>query len=168
MQRHICVSGETGERDGEHCFQDVRGFQEYQIYMVSKNKDFPCGSAGEGSTCNVGDVSSMPGLGRSPGEGKGYPLQYSVLGNSMNSIVHGVKKSQTRLSAFHFRPSLVAELVKNLPAMQQTWVQFLGQEDPWRRKLKPTPVFWLGESHGERSLAGSSPWGRKSRTRLND
>ena len=42
--------------------------------------DFPCGSAGEESTCNVGDQGSIPGLGRSPGEGKGYPLQYSGLG----------------------------------------------------------------------------------------
>ena len=45
---------------------------------------FPCGSAGKESTCNVGDLSSIPGLGRSPGEGKGYPLQYSGLENSMD------------------------------------------------------------------------------------
>ena len=63
---------------------------------------FPCGSAGKESTCDVGDLGSIPGLGRSPGEGKGYPLQYSGLENSMDSIVHGVTKSQTRLSNFHF------------------------------------------------------------------
>ena len=63
---------------------------------------FPCGSAGKASTCNAGDLGSIPGLGRSPGEGKGYPLQYSGLENSMDSIVHGVTKSQTRLSDFHF------------------------------------------------------------------
>ena len=63
---------------------------------------FPCGSATKESTCNVGDLGSIPGLGRSPGEGKGYPLQYSGLENSMNCIVHGVTKSQTRLSDFHF------------------------------------------------------------------
>ena len=45
----------------------------------------PCGSAGKESTCNVGDVGSIPGLGRSPGEGKGYPLEYSGLENSMDS-----------------------------------------------------------------------------------
>ena len=58
---------------------------------------FPCGSAGR-VTCNVGDLGSIPGLGRSPGEGKGYPLQHSGLENSMDSTVHGVTKSQTRLS----------------------------------------------------------------------
>ena len=52
--------------------------------------------------CNVGDLGSIPGLGRSPGEGKGYPLQYSGLENSMDCIVHGVAKSWTRLSDFHF------------------------------------------------------------------
>ena len=49
----------------------------------------------------MGDLGSIPGLGRSPGEGKGYPLQYSGLENSMNYIVHGVTKSQTQLSEFH-------------------------------------------------------------------
>ena len=63
---------------------------------------FPCGSAGKESACNVGDLGSVSGLGRSPGEGKGYPLQYSGLENSMDYIVHGVTKSQTRLSNFHF------------------------------------------------------------------
>ena len=56
---------------------------------------FRCGSAGKGSTCNVGDLGSIPGLGRSSGEGKGYPLQYFGLENSMDCIVHGVGKSWT-------------------------------------------------------------------------
>ena len=59
---------------------------------------FPCGSAGKESACNVGDLGLIPGLGRSPGEGHGYPLQYSGLENSMDCIVHGVAKSQTPLS----------------------------------------------------------------------
>ena len=63
---------------------------------------FSCGSSGKESTCNVGELCSVPGLGRSPGEGKGYPLQYSGLENSMDCIVHEVAKSQTRLSNFHF------------------------------------------------------------------
>ena len=63
---------------------------------------FPCGSAGKESTCNVGDLGSIPGLGRSPGEGKGYPLLYSSLENSMDCIVHGATKSRTQLSDFHF------------------------------------------------------------------
>ena len=49
----------------------------------------------------MGDLGSVPGSGRSPGERNGYPLQYSVLENSMYCIVHGVAKSQTRLSEFH-------------------------------------------------------------------
>ena len=62
----------------------------------------PCGSAGKESTCNVEDLGSIPGLGRSPGEGKGYPLQYSGLENSMDYTVHGITKSRTRLNDFHF------------------------------------------------------------------
>ena len=53
------------------------------------------------------------------------------------------------------RASLVAQLVKNLPVMQETWVQSLGWEEPWRREWQPTPVFLPGESHGQRSLVGS-------------
>ena len=62
---------------------------------------FPCGSASKESACNAGDLDSIPGLGRSPGEGKGYPLQYSGLENSMDCIVHWVAKSLTLLSDFH-------------------------------------------------------------------
>ena len=65
---------------------------------------FPGGSAGKESACNVGDLVSILGLGRSPGEGKGDPLPYSGLENSMDYIVHGVTKSWTQLSNidFHF------------------------------------------------------------------
>ena len=63
---------------------------------------FPGGSAGKESACNAGDLDLIPGLGGSPGEGKGYPLQYSGRENSMNCIVHGVAKSQTQLSNSHF------------------------------------------------------------------
>ena len=54
---------------------------------------FPCGSAGKEPACNVRDLGLIPGLVRSPGEGKGYPLQYSGLENSMDCIVHGVTNS---------------------------------------------------------------------------
>ena len=57
--------------------------------------------------------------------------------------------------------SLVAQMVQNLPAMQETRVQSLGQEDPLERKWQPTPVFLLGKSHGQRSLEGYSPQGCK-------
>ena len=62
----------------------------------------PCVSAGKESSCNVGGLGSIPGLGRSPGGGKDYPFQYSGLENSTGCIVHGVKKSWTRLSDFYF------------------------------------------------------------------
>ena len=63
---------------------------------------FPCSLAGKESACNAGDLGLIPGLGRSPGEGKGYPLQYSGLEDSMDCIVHGVAKSRTGLSDVHF------------------------------------------------------------------
>ena len=71
-----------------------------RIKAVYVMQGFPCGSAGEESACNAGDLSSIPGLGRSPGEGKGNPLQYPDLENSMDRgawqvTVHGVTKSWT-------------------------------------------------------------------------
>ena len=71
-----------------------------------KVSNVPGGSAGKESVCNGGDLGSIPRLGRSPGEWKGYPLQYFGLENSMDCIVHGVTKSRTRLSYFHFKCSL--------------------------------------------------------------
>ena len=64
---------------------------------------FRCGSAGKESACNERDLGSIPGLGRSPGEEKGFPLQYSGLENSMNCIVHVVAKSWSQLRDFHFQ-----------------------------------------------------------------
>ena len=70
--------------------------------MQNPLEGFSCGSVGKESICNVGNLGSIPGLGRSPGEGKGYPFQYSGLENSMDYTVLGVTKSRTRLSDFHF------------------------------------------------------------------
>ena len=70
-----------------------------------KNKEaisFPDSSVGKESACNAGILGLIPGWGRSPGEGIGYPLQYSDLENSMVYMVHGVAKSQTQLSTFTF------------------------------------------------------------------
>ena len=92
---------------------------------------FPHSSVGKESTCNAGDPGSIPGSGKSTGEGIGYPLQYSWA-------------------------SLVSQLVKNLPAMWETWVQSLGWEDPLEKERLPTLVFWRGEFHGL-----YSPWGHK-------
>ena len=60
--------------------------------------------------------------------------------------------------------SLVAQMVKNPPAMWETWLRSLGWEDPLRREELPIPVFWPREFHGKRTLAGYSPWVAKSRT----
>ena len=70
--------------------------------MTSERKGFPGGSTGKDSACNVGDLGSIPRLGRSPRERNGYPLQYSGLENSMDYTVHGVTKSWTQLRDFHF------------------------------------------------------------------
>ena len=64
---------------------------------IHKGRDIPCGLAGKESALNAGDLGWIPGLGRSPGEGKGYPLQYSGLENSMDCIIHGVIESRTQL-----------------------------------------------------------------------
>ena len=84
-------------------------------------RDFPGGSDGKESTCDAWDLGSIPGLRRSPAEGKGYPLQYSCLENSMDrgawqAVVHGVAKSRTWLSNFHFFFSLRDKLIFKIPA----------------------------------------------------
>ena len=81
-------------------------------------------SVGKESTCNAGDPSSIPESGRSTGKGIGYSLQ-------------------------HFWASLVAQLVKNLPAMQETWVRSLGWEDPLEKGTHWPGLFWPGKFHGE-------------------
>ena len=63
---------------------------------------FPCGSADKESACNAGDLGSIPGLGRSPGGGKDYPLQYSGLENSIDYIVRGVTKSHSFITILQY------------------------------------------------------------------
>ena len=130
-------------------------------------RGFPSDSAGKQSTCNAGDLGLIPGLGRSPWEGKGYPFQYSGLENSRGCMTmydhvwpwgHKEPDRTERISLL-LGASLVAHSVKSLPEMQETQIQSLGQEDPWRRKWQPTPIFWPGKSCGWRILAGCSPWG---------
>ena len=90
---------------------------------------FPCGSAGKESACNAGDLSSIPGLGRSPGEEKGYPLQYSGLENSMDCIDHGVSKSQTQLSDFHFLDPQGVQYLLSFPSPSKGKSTTLSKKD---------------------------------------
>ena len=94
----------------------------YLIHSIN-SVSFPDSSVGKDSTCNAGDPSSIPGSGRSTEEGIGYPLQYSWV-------------------------SLVAQLVKNPPAMWETWVRSLGWEDPLEK----------GKATHSSILAWRSPW----------
>ena len=68
------------------------------ITYIDKTEDFLDSSVGKEFTCNAGDSSLIPGLGRSPGEGKDYPLQYSGLEHSLDCIVHGVAKSHSDMT----------------------------------------------------------------------
>ena len=83
----------------------------YFFHPVTFDLGFPGASAGKESAYNAGDLGLIPGLGRSPGEGKGYPLQYSGLENSMDCIGHGIAKSRTLLSNFHFTFNLSVVLI---------------------------------------------------------
>ena len=87
-----------------HClfFEITHLVSEHNKAQVLYVSGFPCGSAGKESACNVRDLSLIPGLGRSCGEGKGCSLQYSDLENSVDCIDHGVAKSWPWLSDFHF------------------------------------------------------------------
>ena len=113
----ICILLNHFAMHPKHCKSTVFQFKKYfktskislsspltlWSYLSHRIMGFPCHPAGKESTCNAGDPSSIPGLGRSPGKGKGSPLQYSGLENSMDCIVHGAAKSRTRLSDLHFR-----------------------------------------------------------------
>ena len=85
-----------------HIKDQINNKKNYHLLTTHSMLGFPGGSAGKESTYNARDLASIPVLGRSPGEGKGYPLQYSGLENSMDCIVHGVTKSRTRLRSFYF------------------------------------------------------------------
>ena len=109
------------------------------------------------------DLGSILGLGRSPGEGKGYSLQYPGLENSMNYLVHGVTNSWTWLSNFHFDILSLSfpcgAAVKNQTANAgdmrcelDPWVRKI----PWRRAWQPTPLLLPGESYGQQSLRATA------------
>ena len=103
-----CNAGDSGSIPGLGRSVE-KGWLLTQVFL-----GFLHGSASKESTCNVGDLGSIRGLGRSPGGRNSYPLQYSGLENSMDCIVHGVAKSQTRLSDFHFTSIQNKKLFKKL------------------------------------------------------
>ena len=107
--------------NNEFCLLDIDS--DNACYGWRHQCSFPGSSAGKESAYNVGDPGSIPGLGRSPGEWIGYQLQYSWV-------------------------FLVAQMVKNLPAMWETWVQSLGWEDPLEQSMATHPS----------SLAWRIPW----------
>ena len=112
----------------------------------SSTNDFPGGSDGKTSAYNAGDPGSIPGSGRSPGEGNGNPLQYSW---------PAPKKGLKEIWA-----SLVAQMVKRLPTVNpgfNPWVWKIS----WRRKRQPTLVLLPGKFQGQRSLVGYSGWDLK-------
>ena len=87
---------------------------------------FPDSSEGKESTYNEGDLGSIPGLGRSPGEGIGYPFQYSGLENSMDCIVHGVAKSWTQLSDFHTNSTIQTFVCINPTFIHTYWQDLIS------------------------------------------
>ena len=96
---------------------------------------FPGSSASEESAYNSGDPSTIPGSGRSPGKGSGYPLQYSWA-------------------------SLVAQMVKNPPMMRETWFSLWFGKIPQMMAWNPLQ-YCLENPHGQRNLAGDSSWGHR-------
>ena len=102
----------------------------FKIKEVQIKLGFPGGSDSKESACSAGDLGLIPGMGRSPGEGIGNPLQFSWA-------------------------RLVAQMVKNQSAMRETWVQSLGWENHLGEgAYQPTSIFLPGKTHGQRSLAG--------------
>ena len=137
---------------------------------------------------DVRGTGSSPGSGRSPGEVCGNPCQYSCRENPMDrgtwqAIVHGVVKNWTQMSIWaqpREREHLLStyglsrwfggeRIHMPMQEMQETWVQSLGWEDPLEEEMAThSPIFLPGESRGQRSLVGYSPWGCKSRVWLSD
>ena len=117
----------------------------YAIFPLAEG--LLCGSDGRASACNSGDLGSVPRSGRSPGEGIGYPLPYSWA-------------------------SLVAQMVKRLPAMRETWVRFLGREDPLEKEMaihSSTLAWKIQWTLAWKSLIGYTVHGvAKSPTRLSN
>ena len=109
------------------------------IKLTQREEGSPSSLDGKASACNAGDPGSIPGSGRSPGERNGNPLQYSCL-PAPHHPKEGLKET--------FRTSLVAQMVKHLPIVRETWVQSLGQEDLLEKEMETHSII----------LAWKIPW----------
>ena len=129
------------------------------VNWCSEGKTKPWSVAiGKESACNAGDLGSTSGLGRSPGEGKGYPLQYSGLENSMGCIVHGVAKSGTWLSDFHFHFIFLVSVLHHLRSVPSYWCDVLECG-----RVRARVFWWAGTiSASAPVLANSLPVGAES------
>ena len=151
---NFCISLELAPAP---CLQDLPHFHRFGCsFLYSQKFAFLCqplnvfgpgilSLAGKESACNVGDLGLNPGSGRSPGEGKGYPLQYFGLENSMDRIVHGVAKSQTRLSNFHFHSSHLPWEPHYVPGANPTTTFSTTTSICW--SLIPMTVMFLSLAH---------------------
>ena len=138
---------------------------------IQQKVGFPGGSDCKESACNAGDADSISGSGSSSGEGNDYPPQYSWLENSMDRGAWGLHSTGHKESdtiewltlSICTEASLVAQWQKVCGQFRRhrshPWVGKI----PWRREWQPTPVFLPGESCGQRSLVGYSPWGHRVR-----
>ena len=132
-----------------------------RVYLIL---GFPHSSVGKESACNAGDPGLIPGSGRSPGEGNGNPLQYSCLENPMDrgawqATVHGFTRVRHDLVTKPLPPHPYRfHLPMQVRPKRHGLDSWVGKI-PWRRKWQPTSEFFPGESHGQRSLVGCSPWG---------
>ena len=138
--------------DPSHSWKSVCNFTIVPLYL-----QFPCSLDGKESACNAGDLGSIPGSGRSPGEGNDYTLHYSDLEDCMDCI-QSMGSQRVELDQVTFTFSYVIKL---------RWCHIVlgcalnGNFGLKVTQWQPTPVILLGKFHGQRGLLGYSPWCHK-------
>ena len=124
---------------------------------------FPCGSAGKESACSAGDLGSIPGLGRSPGEGKGYPLQYSGLENSMDSIPVALLLPRALFLSLESRLGFNgSSLLKGIQTIKETWLWSYSTYCFYSHSTRVDTITWpqsTARKVGKRSLAWPQDYG---------
>ena len=130
-------------------------------------KGFPDGSVVKNLPANARDMHSISGSGRSPGEGNGNSFQYfawKIPWTEEPGDLQSMGSQRVRqdwATNTHFQDFPGGSAVKESASMQETKVRSLVGKMPWRRKWQPTPLFFPGKSHGQRTLVGYSPCGHK-------